>query len=485
MQMPNFSPRTAELHGLLSQYFSNLNNPSKDVLGQILEQITSIELTPSSFAPSFERVCLFVDALKNPNRLTQLKIYPIYLDEAEGVSKLADSLRSENSRLTNLSLAYRGLSINYNIKDSGGIVIADALKSANCRLTTLNLSGNKIEARGASAIADALKSPDCKLTTLDVSENNIGNDGATAIADALKSPNCRLTTLVLSDTNIGVPGATAITDALKSINCRLDDFTLSGILIANRDDVENALLDGIKANITVTRFVTRKLDNSSSEHINSEVDLNTKIKELFTHYRDKILSQKIPLGQLSLRDNLVSSFPPDVHNKVHWAHMNSIQLLPRFLHYLEKLNSNSSQELRPYYEEQLTWFQTTPDIRERIMKKITRRIIFLKMNNLKDRASKLAGRILTSDVQLQQMKRIGESITDAQKILRELLKRLSEQQMQTTSSTSTNRKRKTLDLESTTTTTSSTTTTKPSTKQPKLESQGKGKDNSENPDEDR
>ena len=382
-----------------------------------MNKLLSIELTPSSFAPSFEQVCLFVDALKNPNRLTQLKIYPIYLRHVEGVSVLADSLRSENSRLTDLSLSFSGLSTasRHNIKDSGGIVIADALKSENCRLTTLNLSGNKIEARGASAIADALKSPNCRLTELDVSNNNIGNDGATAIADALKSVNCKLNKLVLSDTNIGVPGATAIADALKSINCRLDELTLSGILIADRYDVENALLDGIRANITVTRFVTRKLDNSSSENINSEIDLNTKIKELFTHYRDKILSQKISLGQLSLRNNLVSSFPPDVHNDVYWAHMNSIQLLSRFLHYLEKLNPNPRQELRPYYMGQLTWSQTTLDIRERIMKKITRRIIFLKMNNLKDRASKLAGRILTSDVQLQQMKRIGESITDAQK----------------------------------------------------------------------
>ena len=32
MQMPNFSPRTAELHGLLFQYFSNRNNPSKYLL---------------------------------------------------------------------------------------------------------------------------------------------------------------------------------------------------------------------------------------------------------------------------------------------------------------------------------------------------------------------------------------------------------------------------------------------------------------------
>ena len=478
MQMSNFSPRTAELNGLLFQYFSNLDHPSKDLLSQILEQITSIELTPSSFAPSFEQVCLFVDALKNPNRLTQLKIHPIYLRHVEGVSVLADSLRSKNSRLTDLSLSFSGLSVasRHNIKDSGGIVIADALKSENCRLTTLNLSGNKIEARGASAIADALKSPNCRLTELDVSNNNIGNDGATAIADALKSVNCKLNKLVLSDKNIGVPGATAIADALKSINCRLNEFTLAGILIADRYDVENALLDGIRANITVTRFVTRKLDNSSSENINSEIDLNTKIKELFTHYRDKILSQKISLGQLSLRDNLLSSFPPDVHNDVYWAHMNSIQLLSRFLHYLEKLNPNPRQELRPYYMGQLTWSQTRLDIRERIMKKITRRIIFLKMNNLKDRASKLAGRILTSDVQLQQMKRIGESITDAQKILRGLLERLSEQHMQTTSST--NRKRKTLDSESTTTTTSS-------TKQPKLkERQGKGKAYSENPDED-
>ena len=473
MQTSNFSPRTPELHGLLLQYFSNLNYPSKDVLSQILKRITSIELSTSSFAPSFEQVCLFVDALKKPNRLTQLKIYPIYLRHTEGVSVLAESLRSENSRLTDLSLAHVGMSSPYNIKYSGGIVIADALKSENCRLTTLNLSGNKIEVRGASAIADALKSPNCRLTTLDVSNNNIGNDGATAIADALKSPNCILTTLDVSNNNIGNDGATAIADALKSPNCRLDEFTLGGILISDRDDVENALLDGIKANITVTRFVTRRLDNSSSKDINSEVELNTKIKELFTHYRDKTLSQKIPLGQLSLRDNLVSSFPPDVHNNVYWAHMNGIQLLSRFLHYLEKLNPNSRQELRPYFMGQLTWSQTTLDIRERIMKKITRRIIFLKMNNLKDRASKLAGRILTSDVQLQQMKRIGESITDAQKNLRELLKRLSEQQMQTTSLTSTNRKRKTLHPESTTTTSS--------TKKPKLESQGKGNSKSENP----
>ena len=166
--------------------------------------------------------------------------------------------------------------------------------------------------------------------------------------------------------------------------------------------------------------------------------------------------------------------------------MNSIQLLPRFLHYLEKLDPNSRQELAPYYMGQLTWSQITLDIRERIRKKITRRIIFLKMNNLKDRASKFTGRILTSDMQLQQMKRIGESITDAQKILRELSTRLSEQQMQTTSSTSTtsttstSRKRKTPYQESTTTTTSQS-----STKQPKLEKrQGKGKPNSENPDED-
>ena len=340
-------------------------------------------------------------------------------------------------------------------------------------MTTLDVSNNNIGNDGATAIADALKSPNCILTTLDVSNNNIGNDGATAIADALKSPNCILTTLDVSNNNIGNDGATAIADALKSPNCRLDEFTLGGILISDRDDVENALLDGIKANITVTRFVTRRLDNSSSKDINSEVDLNTKIKELFTHYRDKTLSQKIPLGQLSLRDNLVSSFPPDVHNNVYWAHMNGIQLLSRFLHYLEKLNPNSRQELRPYFMGQLTWSQTTLDIRERIMKKITRRIIFLKMNNLKDRASKLAGRILTSNVQLQQMKRIGESITDAQKNLRELLKRLSEQQMQTTSLTSTNRKRKTLHPESTTTTSS--------TKKPKLESQGKGNSKSENP----
>ena len=245
MQMQNFSPRTDELHALLLQYFSNRNNPSKDVLGQILEQITSIELTSSSFKPSFIQVRLFVGALKNPNILTQLKIDPIYLDQAEGVSVLADSLRSENSRLTNLSLAYSGLSVlsRHYFTYSGGIAIADALKSENCRLTILNLSGNKIEVQGATAIADALKSPNCKLTTLDVSNNNIGNDGATAIADALKSVNCELNRLVLSDTNIGVPGATAIADALKSINCRLDEFTLSGILISDRDDVENALLD--------------------------------------------------------------------------------------------------------------------------------------------------------------------------------------------------------------------------------------------------
>jgi len=244
MQTSNFSPTTSELHGLLFQYFSNLHKPSKDVLDQILEKITSIELTPSSFAPSFERVCLFVDALKNSNRLTQLKIYPIYLLSTEGVSVLADSLKSENSRLTDLSLAYRGLSTNFNIKDSGGIAIADALKSPNCRLTTLDLSGNQIEVGGASAIADALKSPNCRLTTLDISNNNIGNDGATAIADALKSPDCKLTTLVLSDENIGVPGATAIADALKSINCRLIDLTLAGILRFDQDDVGNVLLDG-------------------------------------------------------------------------------------------------------------------------------------------------------------------------------------------------------------------------------------------------
>ena len=118
--MPNFSPRTAELHELLFQYFSNLDNPSKDVLGQILKQITSIELTPSSFAPSSMQVRLLVDALKNPNRLTQLKIYPIYLHEAEGVSVLADSLKSEKSRLTDLSLPFSGLSVasRHNIKSN-------------------------------------------------------------------------------------------------------------------------------------------------------------------------------------------------------------------------------------------------------------------------------------------------------------------------------------------------------------------------------
>jgi len=108
-------------------------------------------------------------------------------------------------------------------KTDGIRTIANSLKSENCRLSCLNFSNCGLDAELAKILAPALLQ-NKSLKELNMANNSMGNEGAEAIASALgvgassgNNLNVSLRILDMSTTNIGGTGAIALLSS-KNLN---------------------------------------------------------------------------------------------------------------------------------------------------------------------------------------------------------------------------------------------------------------------------
>lgn len=162
-------------------YLTKINDPS-------VKEISFYDISGTELLEILEQ------GLKDNPNITSASIR-IPADDSS-IGKAIATYIENNQNLKSLDLSGNDFRAN----EACLLSLRDALEH-NSTLTKLNLSGSKIDDKGAKIIADILKSIDSTIAVLNLTSNSIGHDGILHLAESLEK-NRRLTTLLLNDNPI-------------------------------------------------------------------------------------------------------------------------------------------------------------------------------------------------------------------------------------------------------------------------------------------
>ncbi|XP_060745338.1 NLR family CARD domain-containing protein 3-like isoform X2 [Tachysurus vachellii] len=143
-------------------------------------------------------------------------------------SSLVSALRSETSKLRELHLTVKTLSLSENkLGDSGVKSLSAGLENPHCKVETLKLCDCGVSDEGCAALTSALRSNPSHLRELDLYRNNVGDSGVKILSAVLENPNCKVEKLCLCKCGVSDEGCAALTSALRSNPSHLRHLSLS------------------------------------------------------------------------------------------------------------------------------------------------------------------------------------------------------------------------------------------------------------------
>eukprot|EP00548_Thalassiothrix_antarctica_P001440 CAMPEP_0194148068 /NCGR_PEP_ID=MMETSP0152-20130528/29938_1 /TAXON_ID=1049557 /ORGANISM="Thalassiothrix antarctica, Strain L6-D1" /LENGTH=429 /DNA_ID=CAMNT_0038849345 /DNA_START=37 /DNA_END=1323 /DNA_ORIENTATION=+ len=260
----------------------------KDILLDAMQQNSSIQalnLSGKVLESSTSNKALGV-MLRQNGTLKELDLCQNSLQNDE-VIEMADTLRLNNKSLSTLRLANTGLG------HHAAIAIGQML-AKNTTLTLLDVGGNQFGYLGAIAIVEGIR---C-LQHLDLRSTRLGITGSKAICKMLRT-NHTLRSLNLSRNNFGDEGAVNVVDGLifntelRSLSLSMCSITRTGAIYLGRKlhamsgikqlflfqnsidkDGFNALLQGLKDNVSLVDLGIEKRYLSSSDELSLYLKLN-------------------------------------------------------------------------------------------------------------------------------------------------------------------------------------------------------------------
>ncbi|XP_053543279.1 NACHT, LRR and PYD domains-containing protein 3 isoform X2 [Ictalurus punctatus] len=190
---------------------------------------SALNLNPShlrkldlSFNPLGQSGIFFLsDALQKPQcRLETLKLFNCQLN-SQSCAHLAEALNN-NSSLIELDLSKNDL------KYYGAQHLSNGLRNPSCKLSILSLADCGITINACRSLCNALNSNPSHLSELCLNRNPVMDRGVQHISDFLSKPCCKLEKLRLSYCSVTESGCTALASALTLNPSHLKELELTG-----------------------------------------------------------------------------------------------------------------------------------------------------------------------------------------------------------------------------------------------------------------